>query len=557
MDHVTGRGKGVGVVVSPWNFPVSIPCGGIVASLCSGNTVIFKPSSDAVLPAWQLCQAFWKAGISRKTLQFLPCDGGLAGEHLISHGEVDFVILTGGTATGLAMLKRKPDLYLAAETGGKNATIVTALADRDQAIKHVITSAFYNCGQKCSATSLLILEKEVYQDPDFKRHLVDAARSLKVGSAWEFENRLGPLIRPPQGDLLRGLTTLEEGESWALAPRNIGGNPLLWTPGIKWDVQPDSITHLTEFFGPLLAVMRAENLADAIELVNETGYGLTSGIESLDRREIETWKKGVQAGNLYINRPTTGAITLRQPFGGWGKSALGPGIKTGSPHYVTQFMDFSDSAWPPAEPLAKDDPLLHLAAHWQIRLDAGQFGALAPDLQKTVRAIKSYLFAAQEEFWRENDYFHLRGQDNSLRYRPVGKLVVRLHPDDTLFEVLARVAAGRIASCSLIVSIPPDLHTPVTEFVEEIDGRMLLGPAEVARQTNQDLIRLLADVARIRYAAADRVPPELFAASARRGFYLARAPVSMEGRIELLHYLRNQSVCHTYHRYGNLGERGI
>ncbi|MBU3917072.1 bifunctional proline dehydrogenase/L-glutamate gamma-semialdehyde dehydrogenase, partial [bacterium] len=341
--NIEYSGKGVGVVISPWNFPIAIPCGGIVAALATGNTVIFKPSSQAVLPAWIVCQCFWKAGISKNTLQFVPCSGADVGNKLACHQDVDFVILTGGTETGIHLLKQKPDIRLAAETGGKNATIVTAISDRDQAISHVIDSAFGNGGQKCSATSLLILEKEVFQDETFKRQLVDAARSFKTGSAWDFENRMGPLIKPPDGDLRRALTQLEPGESWALKPENIQGNPHLWTPGIKWDVQPGSYTHMTEFFGPLLGVMLARDINHAIELVNQTGYGLTSGLECLDRRKQDNWKEKIKAGNLYINRGTTGAVTLRQPFGGMGKSAIGPGIKAGGPNYVSQFIQFTET----------------------------------------------------------------------------------------------------------------------------------------------------------------------------------------------------------------------
>jgi RHH-type proline utilization regulon transcriptional repressor/proline dehydrogenase/delta 1-pyrroline-5-carboxylate dehydrogenase len=150
------------------------------------------------------------------------------------------------------------------------------MSDRDQAIKNVVHSAFSNCGQKCSATSLLILEKEVYEDEAFKKQLVDATKSYPVGSAWDFENKMGPLIHPPNGDLKNGLTRLEPGESWALKPENVHGNPYMWTPGIKWGVQPGSYTHMTEFFGPVLAVMCARDLDHAIELVNQTGFGLTS-----------------------------------------------------------------------------------------------------------------------------------------------------------------------------------------------------------------------------------------------------------------------------------------
>ena len=296
--------------------------GGIAAALAAGNTVILKPASDAVLPAWEMCQCFWRGGVTKKALQFAPCSGGGEGAQLVQHPQVNAVILTGGIETALAMLRAKPGLPLSAETGGKNATIVTALADRDLAIKNVLHSAFSHAGQKCSATSLLLLESEVFDDPEFKRALVESAESLTVGSAWELPSKIGPLIRPPSGDLERALLTLESGESWALLPRKLDGNERLWSPGIKWSVQPGSSTHLTEFFGPVLGVMRFEKMHEAIALVNQTGYGLTSGLESLDDREQSEWRKGIRAGNLYINRSTVGAVVLRQPFGGMGQSAL-------------------------------------------------------------------------------------------------------------------------------------------------------------------------------------------------------------------------------------------
>ena len=351
IDQIRCRGKGVGVVISPWNFPIAIPCGGIAASLAAGNTVIFKPSSDAVLVAWEVCRCFWRAGVPQSVLQFVPCAGSTTAARLANHPGVDFVILTGGTETGLAILKQRPDIFLAAETGGKNATIVTAMSDRDQAISDVIYSAFGNGGQKCSATSLLILEREVYQDPNFRRQLIDAARSFASGSAWDFSNKMGPLIHPPGNDLAKALTKLETGESWALKPKNIADNPQMWTSGIKWGVKSGSYTHMTEFFGPLLGVMQAKDLKHAVDMVNQTGYGLTSGLASLDRREQAYWTKRIKAGNLYINRGTTGAVTLRQPFGGMGKSALGAGIKAGSPKYVAQFMEYQEKGLPVVGPV--------------------------------------------------------------------------------------------------------------------------------------------------------------------------------------------------------------
>jgi len=556
LPSCTATGKGVGLVISPWNFPVAIPCGGLVAALAAGNTVIFKPSSDAVLVAWQLCQCFWKGGISKNTLQFLPCSGGRLGPRLTGHAGIDFIILTGGTATGLAILHQTPDVYLAAETGGKNATIVTDMADRDQAIKNVVYSAFGNSGQKCSATSLLILEKTVYDDPHFRQQLVDAARSMHVGSAWDFANRLGTLIKPPAGELQYGLTELDNGEEWALQPMPVADNPQLWSPGIKYGVRPHSRSHLTEFFGPILGVMRADDLDHAIELVNQTGYGLTSGLESLDRREQEKWQARISAGNLYLNRGTTGAITLRQPFGGMGKSALGPGIKAGGPDYVSQFMDFMEHGYPQTGVIEQETDLLRLAGEWEVMLRWDAFGQQSEDIGKTIAAIRSYLYQVEQKFGRRQDYFHLRGQENILRYLPINTMVIRLHPDDSLFETLARIAAARAAGCRPVVSIPTGLANEVTAFLEGRYGQALLHTVPLIQQDDKQLVDSLLDIERIRYAAQDRVPAAVFQAAAEIGFYIAGSPVYMEGRLELLQYFRQQSICNNYHRYGNLGERG-
>jgi len=555
IDHLRCRGKGVGLIISPWNFPIAIPCGGIAAALAAGNTVIFKPSSEATLVAWVLCQCFWRAGVSQHILQFVPCAGSTTAARLTDHPEVDFIILTGGTQTGLSILRQRPDVLLAAETGGKNATIVTAMSDRDQAIGNVIYSAFGNSGQKCSATSLLILEAEVYDDAKFKQQLVDAARSIRTGSAWDFFNKMGPLVQPPQGDLIKALTELEFGETWALRPQNIDDNPFMWTPGIKWDVRPQSVTHLTEFFGPLLGVMRADNLDHAIELVNQTGYGLTSGLESLDPREVDYWQERIKAGNLYINRGTTGAVTLRQPFGGMGKSALGAAMKAGGPKYTAQFMDF-EAVGPPADNAARDPhPLLNLTRRWQQQLAEGKFQGIESDIENTIRAIQSYLYHAEREFSRRLDYFQLRGQDNILRYLPVGTVAVRIHNDDSLFEALARIAAVTISGCKLRISIPKGLDTRVTRFLESTEGRQFIDGNPIVFELDMELADSIPVIDRIRYAARERVPPDILRAAAETGFYIARSPVMVEGRIELMHYYRQQSICNNYHRYGNLAER--
>ncbi|MFM1770368.1 MAG: hypothetical protein RJA22_2897 [Verrucomicrobiota bacterium] len=557
QEGLAGRaqGKGVVVVVSPWNFPIAIPCGGIAAALAAGNTVILKPASDAVLPAWELCQCFWRAGVSRRVLQFVPCAGGGPGAALVADPGVAAVILTGGTQTALSMLRAQPALPLYAETGGKNAMMVTALADREQAIKHVVQSAFGHAGQKCSAASLLLLEDEVYDDPHFKASLCDAVHSLKVGSAWDLATKVGPLIRPPAGDLETALKTLGPGESWAVLPRNLEGNPNLWSPGVKWGVTPGSDTHRVEFFGPVLGVMRFSTLAEGMELVNQTGYGLTSGLQSLDDREQAEWKAGIRAGNLYLNRPTTGALVLRQPFGGMGKSCFGPGLKAGGPNYVAQFMRFADGPVPAG---AGGRPLAHPALEsFRQRLLAAADPGLAAGRARLLAALDSYDRRAREEFGVAHDQFRLLGQDNLRRYLPVGEIRLGVHPADTFFDLAARACAAAAVGSGVTVSVPAGgAADPRIRWLEELTEDWA-GGIEFVEETEAELAAVVRaeHTDRLRYAGPDRVPSAVRAAAAGIGLCVCDSPVVAEGRVELLWYVLEQSVSLDYHRYGNLGAR--
>ena len=546
---------GVVLVISPWNFPIAIPTGGVAAALACGNSVLFKPSPLAFPLGEEIAQCFWDAGIPREALQLVCCEDGEPIQTLSGHPDVDTIIFTGGTHTALKMLEKRPDTELSAETGGKNATIVTALADRDQAVEHVLHSAFSHSGQKCSATSLLVLEREVYDDETFRRQLLDAIQTLKVGSVWNFSNKMGPLIREPMTAFRKGLETLEDDESWALPPKCDETNPKLWHPAVKWGVRRGSFSHQTEFFGPLLSVMKAESLEDAIEIVNGTEYGLTSGLESLDRREQKIWSETIEAGNLYINRVTTGAVVLRQSFGGMGLSSIGAGIKAGSPNYAVQFCKIEESDTPTQGPLREESPLLYIARNWQTQLTQNVHAEIRSELHKTIQAIYSCLFQYESEFSGEQDFFRFRGQDNLFRYLPLGKVTVRLHPDDELFETLIRIAAARIAKCKVEVSFPPNLENTVTEFLGTTEGKSLCDSVEIRSETDKELCGRLTEIDRIRYAHPDRVPLEIHQASAKLGKHISRHIPLAEGRIEMLRYLQEQSLSIDYHRYGNLGER--
>ena len=551
LPGVEVRGRGVVAVIPPWNFPIAIPCGGIAAALAAGNTVLLKPAPETVATAWILCECFWSAGVSRRALQFVYGENAGAATRLATHEDVDTVVFTGGTATALHLLGLDPAMRLLAETGGKNATIVTAMSDRDLAIKHVVQSAFGHAGQKCSATSLLILEQEVYEDEDFRRALCDAVESLRVGSAWELTTTVGPLIRPPSGELERGLKELEAGESWAVRPRRVENNPCLWSPGIKWGVAPGSITHTTELFGPVLGVLCARDLDEAIDLVHGTGYGLTSGLQSLDDREQELWARRLRAGNLYLNRGTTGAIVGRQPFGGMAKSAVGPGIKAGGPSYLAPLMRLREVGEPGEGASVEDERIEVLLA------ELGRRAALEPaTLARLRRAAASYERAMAEEFGRDHDTFQLIGQDNLRRYLPVGPLRIRVHPDDGAFDLFARAIAARVARCAVTVSAPTGEPHPDALLLQELTESWAAA-IEFVEESDEALALAIrsGQTERVRYADPGRVTDDVRRAAAEVGFYLADAPVLAVGRIELLHYLREQTLCADYHRYGNLGAR--
>ena len=558
LEGVEARAKGVVVVVSPWNFPIAIPCGGVASALAAGNTVILKPASDTVLSAYIMCEAMWRAGVPRAALQFLPCPGGTVGSKLVAHEDVDVVVFTGGTETALTMLRNKPSMRLLAETGGKNATIVTGLADRDQAIKHLLHSAFSHSGQKCSATSLLILEDEIYHDQAFREMLCDAVTSLPIGSAWELENKMGPLIQPPSGDLARGMAELQEGESWLVEPKQNAENPHLVSPGVKWDVAAGSFTHMTELFGPVLAVMRANDLEHAIELANQSGYGLTSGLESLDDREQTLWLESIRAGNLYVNRSTTGAIVLRQPFGGMGKSVFGPGVKAGGPNYTALLSSFSDTPTTADAPTLDDLQSVSDIDLRELIVRIGDGRLVDENTERRLRtALQSYDFWMGEEFGRRHDHFRLVGQDNFRRYLPIHQLRVRVSEEDQAFDILARVFAGKIVGCRVTVSSPPE-NQP--EIVGQLDRWTdSWGAAiEFVEETDDELAALVANhqTDRLRYSREGLAPEIVRRAANEIGVFIAEAPVLAAGRLELLWCVEEQSQCVDYHRYGNLGKRG-
>ena len=401
-DGVTAAPRGPVLVAAPWNFPYAIPTNGVVGALATGNSVILKPAPEAVATAVELVAQLHAAGIPPEVLQLVRTPDDDVGRHLVTHEGIDTVVLTGAYATAQMFLDWKPQLRLIAETSGKNALVITAGADLDLAIKDLVRSAFGHAGQKCSAASLAIVEARVYDDRRFLARIADAVRSVRVGPATELPTMMGPLVKPAADKLLRALTQLDAGESWLVEPRRLDAAGTLWTPGVKVGVRPGSFFHLTECFGPVLGIMRARDLDDALTLQNAPEFGLTGGLHSLDPDEIAHWAERVEVGNVYVNRHTTGAIVRRQPFGGWKHSAVGPGAKTGGPHDILRFVRFGGRTV---------DPHASYEQWWRTRFRAA------------------------------HDDSGMHAERNELRHRPLAKVVVRGAVDDIeLVTPVARLA---------------------------------------------------------------------------------------------------------------------
>ncbi|HEU5082052.1 MAG TPA: bifunctional proline dehydrogenase/L-glutamate gamma-semialdehyde dehydrogenase [Acidimicrobiales bacterium] len=489
-EHARFEPLGVVAVVPPWNFPVAIPTGGMVAALAAGNAVLAKPAPEVPRCTELVVEAAHAAGVPEDLLQLLRVPEDEVGRHLLT--SVDAVVLTGGTDTAQLFRSWKPDLVLFAETSGKNAIVITPNADLDLAVADLVSSAFGHAGQKCSAASLAICVGDVYDSPRFRRQLVDAVESLAVGPAHDPTTTVGPLIGRPNPRLAKAFAELQSGEEWLVEPRPLDDAGELWSPGVRLGVQPGSWFHRTECFGPVLGLMHADDLDDAIRMQNASEFGLTGGLHSLDPAEIERWVDQVEVGNAYVNRGITGAIVQRQPFGGWKRSSVGSGAKAGGPGYVVQL-----GTWHPTGPL---EP-----AVWEAS-DARWWA---------------------EVYGTEHDPTALFCESNVQRYRPLPRVALRIGPDATDAEV-ARVR-----------------HAAATCGVPLVESRSDQEPDEAFAIR---LPQLGVERVRVVGGAGDVVKR----VAAEHWIHVDADPVTADGGVELHRYLREQSVTRTLHRFGNL-----
>lgn len=338
--------RGVTAVIAPWNFPLAILCGMTAAALATGNTAIMKPAEQTPVVAAQLMHVFRDVGLPPGVVNYLPGQGGVAGAALVEHPDVPLIVFTGSREVGLAIHAQAAGVSqrsgpavkrVVAEMGGKNAIIVDDDADLDEAVVGVLKSAFGHQGQKCSACSRVIVLASAYQS--FLTRLVEATRGLQLGPAEEPGTQVGPLIDAEAVEKVQGYIALGRHEgrlALSIDAAQLSAEGFYVGPHIVADVSPTSRLAQEEVFGPVLAVIRAADFDDAIRIANGTQYALTAGVYSRSPAHLQQAAREVLAGNLYLNRPITGALVNRQPFGGFRQSGIGS--QAGGPDYLLQFV---------------------------------------------------------------------------------------------------------------------------------------------------------------------------------------------------------------------------
>jgi RHH-type transcriptional regulator, proline utilization regulon repressor / proline dehydrogenase / delta 1-pyrroline-5-carboxylate dehydrogenase len=342
-DRYFYRPKGIVLVISPWNFPLAIPTGMTVAALVTGNCALLKPAAATAVIAAKLSDILVEAGIPKGVFQYIPCGGSTVGTHLVKHPDVNMIIFTGSQEVGCQIYAHAAILQpgqkhlkrVVAEMGGKNAIIVDESADLDQAVQGVVSSAFGYSGQKCSACSRVVVLAPIYDA--FVARLVEATQSLNVGDAADPSTKVGPVIDEAAQQRIRGAIAKAKTEATLALEIPSPESGYFVGPTIFTEVDPQSALAQEEIFGPVLAVMKAENFEEGLAIANSTNYALTGGLYSRTPSHIEQAKAEFEVGNLYINRSITGAIVARQPFGGYKLS--GVGSKAGGPDYLLQFLD--------------------------------------------------------------------------------------------------------------------------------------------------------------------------------------------------------------------------
>jgi 1-pyrroline-5-carboxylate dehydrogenase len=334
---------GVGVVISPWNFPFAIMCGTTVAAIVTGNTVVLKPASATPVVAAKFVEVLEEAGLPAGVLNYVPGSGAEVGDYLVDHPRTRFISFTGSRDVGLRIYERASKLNegqiwlkrVIAEMGGKDTIVVDKEADLELAAQSIVASAFGFSGQKCSACSRAVVLEDVYDQ--VLNRVVELTNELVVGDPAEQSTFMGPVIDQSAYNKIMEYIEIGKKEGKLMAGgEGDDSKGFFIKPTIFADVDPKARIMQEEIFGPVVAFAKAKDFDHAIEIANNTEYGLTGAVISNNRANIEKAREDFHVGNLYFNRGCTGAIVGYQPFGGFNMS--GTDSKAGGPDYLLLHM---------------------------------------------------------------------------------------------------------------------------------------------------------------------------------------------------------------------------
>lgn len=334
---------GVGIIISPWNFPLAILTGMTASAIVTGNAVIVKPASTSPIIAAKFMEILEQVGLPPGVVNFLPGPGGFVGDYLVEHPKTRFINFTGSKEVGLRINKLASEVVpgqiwlkrVIAELGGKNAIIVDKTADLDNAAKGIVNSAFGFQGQKCSACSRAIILEDVYDETVEK--IVTLTKKLKVGPARNSDVDVGPVIDSKAFESILNYIKIGKAEGNLLVGgEKAGEEGYFIAPTIIEGVNGQAQIAQEEIFGPVLAIIKAKDFNEALEIANDTVYGLTGSVYSKDKDNLDKASREFHVGNLYLNRGCTGALVGGQPFGGFNLS--GTDSKAGGADYLMLFL---------------------------------------------------------------------------------------------------------------------------------------------------------------------------------------------------------------------------
>ena len=344
QSHLEYIPLGVGAVIPPWNFPLAIMAGMTVASVVTGNTVVLKPSSDAPTIAFKFFEILEEAGLPPGVVNFMTGSGAEVGDVIVDHPHTRYVAFTGSKEVGLRINERAAKVHegqiwikrVVAEMGGKDAIIVADDANLDEAATGVVQSAFGFQGQKCSACSRAIIDAKVYDEMIEK--IVDRTSKIKLAAPTDSATTMSAVINEKAFKTINSY--IEKGKSEGgrvvIGGGSDGEQGFFIEPTVIADVKPGDTIEQEEIFGPVLAVIKAQNFDDALHIANDTQFGLTGAVYSNDEGKLHRARREFHVGNLYLNRKCTGALVGVHPFGGFNMS--GTDSKAGGPDYLLQFL---------------------------------------------------------------------------------------------------------------------------------------------------------------------------------------------------------------------------